>query len=100
MPIKINYNHDSATPTSEYPSAPYQLISNPEGKGPVEWCETCGRSNDLFWNGYQTICTSCDKDRVMYKRLKKPLVDEGITINEFFYRLHNREILFGWEPLV
>ncbi len=100
MKFRINYGHVESSITSGYPPAPLQLIPNPDGVQPVEWCQTCGReSMTLLWTGFQTVCVECDKNRTLHRKLQVPMLDNGITLNEFYYRLVNREILFKWISL-
>jgi len=72
-----------------------ELIPNPDGIQPVDWCQTCGRESvTLFWNGKQTICVECDKGRHIHKKLNIPMLDEGISLVEFFARLQSRNSAF------
>lgn len=95
MPFKIHHERAQSQVMINYPDPPYQLISNPDGIQPVEWCQTCGRTTDIFWNGFQTICTNCDKDRAIRRKLKTPMVDNGISLAEFYYRLNSRIEAYG-----
>jgi hypothetical protein len=77
------------------PTQGRMLIPNPDGIMPVDYCQSCGCSTgDLYWNGYQTICMSCSKDARMVKKLGGKMVDNGISLDEFFSRLQARAEIY------
>lgn len=61
----------------------------------LEFCFSCKTTKDVFWNGKINICISCDKGKGIARKMKIPLVDEGIPLDEFFNRLIARFEIYG-----
>lgn len=61
----------------------------------LEFCFACRTVKDVFWNGKINICVSCDKGKAIARKMKIPLVDEGISLEEFFSRLLIRAEIYG-----
>lgn len=61
----------------------------------LEFCFACQTVKDVFWNGKINICVSCDKGKGVARKMKIPLVDEGIPLEEFFSRLLIRAEVYG-----